>query len=96
MRDNTEEKRAALAVQRVPKGDLRSRLPIPWLTWKTPSGETGQTRNKANFVAVWEKHIERNLGEIGCWGRDVFLTSTLLPLDGEESLYGEDHAGDEI
>lgn len=90
MRDDTEEKRKALAAQNVLKGDLRLRLPIPWLSWKLSGGRGGHVRNKANFIAIWERFIEGSLEGVGPGGMDVILTSTMLPVNGEQALFGEE------
>ncbi len=37
------------------KGDLRTEAPIPWLRWRSPWGEEGQTRKRENFEQIWNR-----------------------------------------
>lgn len=49
--------RDQIALQRSPhaKGQLKEKAPLPWLAWVAPDGRSGQTRNRANFFAIWDK-----------------------------------------
>ena len=60
------------------KGQLRDKAPIPWLSWSSPAGQTGQTRNKANFYAIWDKVMSRSNREVK--KGDVLVSSVLLPM----------------
>jgi hypothetical protein len=69
--------RDSLALQRSPKskGQLKEKAPIPWLSWSSPTGEGGQTRNKANFFAIWDRVME----EAATMNRQLWVSSVLLP-----------------
>lgn len=54
------------------KGDLRTRAPIPWLRWMSPTGREGQTRKQENFEQIWQK-ITRDRKPM--WVTCTFLTT---------------------
>ena len=54
------------------KGELRKEAPIPWLSWRSPWGQEGQTRNGDNFVHIWDKMAS---GPGSMWLTCTFLSS---------------------
>lgn len=70
------------------KGQLKEKAPLPWLSWSSPTGQSGQTRNKANFFAIWDKII---MGRPATLDGEVLVSSVLLPssLDLESLGVGE-------
>jgi hypothetical protein len=73
MEENRRE-RERIALRRRAKGQLRADAPLLWLSWTAPDGERGQTRNKASFIAVWERVVEPSTDSC----RRLWLSSVLL------------------
>ena len=96
IKEDNEISRQALKSKQVGacKGQLKSEQPIPWLSWCSPDGYKGQTRNKQNFHHVWEACMERpmRLSGASCW-----LSSTLLDAESLEQFrverYQKSHDG---
>ena len=63
------------------KGGLRTEAPIPWLRWKSPSGEEGQTRKQENFQQVWDKVLG---GCRGMWLTCTFFSSVYDGMAGDK------------
>jgi hypothetical protein len=61
------------------KGQLRVKAPIPWLSWTAPDGQHGQTRNKANFFALWDRVVREAAGGPAALDDRVWVSSVLLP-----------------
>jgi hypothetical protein len=76
--------REDFATQQSQKGQLRSKAPIPWLSWTSVDGRHGKTRNKANFFAVWENTIEKAVETRPTWLSSVLVQSDMF--DGSDSL----------
>lgn len=80
--------RDTINLQRSPrsKGQLKVKAPIPWLSWTSPNGQSGQTRNKANFFALWDRVMADATSQ-----RDprsqVWVSSVLLPARPEAIIW---------
>jgi hypothetical protein len=61
------------------KGQLRVKAPIPWLAWTSPDGRHGQTRNRANFCALWDRVVGDAVAGQGEGKGRVWVSSVLLP-----------------
>ncbi|KPI42200.1 uncharacterized protein AB675_5516 [Cyphellophora attinorum] len=59
------------------KGQLMEKLPIPWLAWASPTGQSGQTRHKGNFFALWDRIVAEYSRTSQC--DTMFVSSILLP-----------------
>ncbi|ETN44740.1 uncharacterized protein HMPREF1541_10410 [Cyphellophora europaea CBS 101466] len=87
--------RDAISLQRSPKskGQLKEKAPLPWLSWSAPSGQSGQTRNKANFIAIWDRVMaEASLAYVHGAAGDatVWVNSVLLPPEPDAAVVWSD------
>lgn len=83
--------RDTISLHRSPKskGQLKEKAPLPWLSWTSPNGQTGQTRNKANFFALWDR-IMAEAGSKRDAGNQVWVSSVLLPARPEAVIWSDD------
>lgn len=83
--------RDTINLQRSPKskGHLKEKAPIPWLSWTSPNGQSGQTRNKANFFALWDRVMAEARSPRNA-GTQVWVSSVLLPARSEAVIWSDE------
>lgn len=88
--------RDTLNLHRSPKskGHLKEKAPLPWLSWSSPNGQSGQTRNKANFYAIWDRVMAEASARERAAAAELWVSSVLLPARPEALIWSDETESD--